>query len=144
MLLGQSFHKNVAIQACNDYVAWACWKASADDQVVTIENAGSSHAVAADRNHVGVGGVQVQQGVQGQMLFHVIQRRAGKARRNTRVVEGEVHAAGLQQPDDHGIAHTRALSQKLYINTVFGFLGTLQATLAAGRLGVSKLFTYEK
>lgn len=77
-----------------------CRDGAANDQVVTVEDTRPGHAVTADQYDVGMRCFDAQQLVQGHLVIHVIQRRAGKAGRNVRVKERDTCAAGVECAND--------------------------------------------
>lgn len=56
---------------------------------------------------VGVRCIDIQQLIQRQLVFHVVQRRAGKAGWNMCVKEGQACAAGVECAKDQRVAHEK-------------------------------------
>ena len=115
LVLRQALHKHFAVEACHHHVSRASLQRAAYDQVVVIEDAGTDHAVTADSDHIGVRGLQIQQRIERQLLFHVIKRRTGKAGRDACIKERESGAAVPQRSEDKGIAHNGLTFSCIYI-----------------------------
>mgnify|MGYP006170034267 CR=1 FL=1 len=92
-----------------------CWDGAADDQIISVEDASPAHAVTAHGNHIGVRCLQIHQSIKRQLMFHVIQRWAGKAGRNTCIKEGKDCPAALQRAEDKCGAHNGLLNYCIYI-----------------------------
>ena len=88
LFLGQALYQDIAVKAGNHHMPRPCCDSAADDQMVTVEDACPSHAVTANGHHVGVRCLQIQQRIERELVFHVVQRRAGKAGWNVCVEAG--------------------------------------------------------